>query len=62
MIPTGFSFPEVLKKNSKEHEDIFKYGAVTLYGSSFQKILLIPSICLTPSVKRYSKHQNSGLE
>ena len=40
MIPTGLSFPEVLKKNSKEHKEIFKYGAVTLFGSPFQEILL----------------------
>jgi hypothetical protein len=40
MIPTGLSFPEVLKKNSKEHKEIFKYGAITLFGPSFQKVLL----------------------
>ena len=41
MIPTRLSFLEVLKYNSKEHERIFKYGAITLYGATFQRLLLI---------------------
>ena len=41
MIPTRLSFLEVLKYNSKEHEGIFKYGAITLYGATFQRLLLI---------------------
>ena len=40
MIPTRLSFLEVLKNNSKEHERIFKYGAITLFGVSFQRLLL----------------------
>ena len=41
MIPTRLSFLEVLKNNNKEHERIFKYGAITLYGATFQRLLLI---------------------
>ena len=43
MIPTRLSFLEVLKNNNKEHERIFKYGAITLYGATFQRLLLTNS-------------------
>ncbi len=43
MIPTRLSFLEVLKNNSKEHERIFKYGTITLYGATFQRLLLTNS-------------------
>ena len=38
MLPSGLSFPEVLKRNNKEHKRIFRYGTITLYGIPFQEI------------------------
>ena len=56
MIPTRLSFLEVLKNNSKEHERIFKYGAITLFGVSFQRLLLT-NFQLVLSLKRIPVHQ-----
>ncbi len=36
MLLTGLSFPVILKRNNKEHEVIFGYGAITLSGFPFQ--------------------------
>jgi len=37
MLPSRLSFPEVLKKDDKEHKGVFKYRAITFYGRPFQE-------------------------
>jgi len=43
------SFPTVLKNHDKEHEIILEYGAITLYGASFQSASFNNSPFCSPS-------------
>ncbi len=63
LLPSRFSYLEVLKKNIKEHKTVFVYRTITFFGRPFQGRLTnkVLSKCspsrLPPTIFSYNPHQ-----